>query len=381
MKHVWIAVSTGLLAAGCDPGAPGSDPWNDTDGGVDWQPEPGAESGTSDPLEPPDVSGEPLTCWAQTRDVTAPRGADVLLVLDKSGSMVTNRWDHDADPNTPRVTRWSSLHSVVENLVFDMHPEVGVGAVLFPAIDVASSDYGEAACRVASAPDASVVEGGGTAVLQAIPAADDVALYGGTPAREAILVAAEHLAGRPADRAKAIVLVTDGAANCSAGSRGGDAFTVYDEALDDVVAQVYETDGIPVYVIGIDIVDRWLETPAANPLERLSEVALAGGVPVDGEVPFYNSTTRDELQDALDTVAGQIGCTVRVEADFDSSRLRVEIDDAIVPEVSTCDASQPGWRLSSADEGSVAVELCPSSCEVLESAEQVRVGETCPPEP
>ena len=385
MKYVWSVMSAsciGLVVAGCDveqPG-PGTDPWADTEGGVEWDPETGHESG-DEPLEPPEVSGDPLTCWAETRDISGPRGADVVLVLDKSGSMVSNRWDHDSDVATPRVTRWNSLHSVVAKLVDGLEAEVGLGAVLFPAVDVPSDAYGPAACRVASAPDALVAPGGGANVLGAIPGADDTSLYGGTPTREAVRLAADHLKSISSERAKAIVLVTDGAANCSAESYGSETFTGYDEALDEAVAEVYDEDGIPVYVIGIDIVDRWLDNPGANPFERLSEVAWAGGVPADGDVPFYNSTDQQQLQSALETVAGQIGCTVRVEADFDPDRLRVQVDDATLPEVVACAPGSEGWRLLSSDEGYVAVELCAASCGSLQTAEQVRVGEICPPEP
>ncbi|HEY0133836.1 MAG TPA: hypothetical protein VGB85_07140, partial [Nannocystis sp.] len=84
---------------------------------------------------------------------------NVMLVLDKSGSMVSmpsGYWDHDnddpnddgvkdSDPNmmeaaTPRITRWQSLHEVVEFIVGAFDNSMNLGMVLFPST-TAKADY------------------------------------------------------------------------------------------------------------------------------------------------------------------------------------------------------------------------------------------------
>ena len=56
-----------------------------------------------------------------------------MLALDKSGSMVANPaglWDHDADPNTPKITRWNSLYQVVQLITTDYNNSINFGANL-----------------------------------------------------------------------------------------------------------------------------------------------------------------------------------------------------------------------------------------------------------
>ena len=59
-----------------------------------------------------------------------PVEPNIALVLDKSGSMVANPaglWDHDADPNTPKITRWNSLYQVVQFIVTDYNDSINFG--------------------------------------------------------------------------------------------------------------------------------------------------------------------------------------------------------------------------------------------------------------
>ncbi|WP_434420520.1 hypothetical protein [Nannocystis pusilla] len=146
---------------------------------------------------------------------------NVMLVLDKSGSMVTpdkGYWDHDgddanddgiqdADPMmmaaaTPKITRWKSLYSVVDFITGTFENSMNLGAVLFPS-KMAASAYNATACPVNMTPEVEIAPMNGQAILNAIPGADetDMTIKGGTPATKGVkaaLAEARHHPGRPA---------------------------------------------------------------------------------------------------------------------------------------------------------------------------------------
>src|SRR4029079_11581557 len=132
-----------------------------------------------------------------------------------------------------------------------------------------------------------------------------------TPATAGITTALAHLESLDDGRPAAMILITDGAANCSQGESGGDLFNVYDEDLPLIVADAWDRAGIPTYVIGIDIQSESM-APNTNPREKLNEVAQLGGVPQAGEVGFYDATTADALTSALDEIASSVSCTVQL---------------------------------------------------------------------
>ena len=69
------------------------------------------------PCEIPEIDLEPVV-------------PHVMLVLDKSGSMISNSWDHDNNNNTADVTRWNSLVSVVDLIVNQFGDQFEFGAQL-----------------------------------------------------------------------------------------------------------------------------------------------------------------------------------------------------------------------------------------------------------
>ena len=79
----------------------------------------------------------------------------VVLVVDKSSSMVSETWDADADPNTPAVTRWSTVHGVVSQFAADHEDIFALGLVLSPGTG-ATDTYDAAACQVAAVPDLQI---------------------------------------------------------------------------------------------------------------------------------------------------------------------------------------------------------------------------------
>src|SRR5690606_38657529 len=113
--------------------------------------------------------------------------------------------------------------------------------------------------------------------------------------------------------ARAIILVTDGAANCNNTLSAcfvdpksqecfEELFEIYDERLAQVVADAFNNESITTYVVGIDIQDTPPEDvkdgkPMANPHVELNKVAIAGGAPRDdANVKYYNASNELDLQ-------------------------------------------------------------------------------------
>jgi hypothetical protein len=374
-------IALGLLGLGCVDLVPES--------GVDLEPGidlPGTSDGAdgSDPAEYGDDSTggassgvDPAACFEGTVMLTVQR-PQVVLLLDKSYSMIEQRWDHDGDPLTPLVTRWSSLHTVVDGLVHEVEASVDFGVVLFPAPTVASNDIATA-CLVDPEPTVPVAPTNAHAIVDTLPGPEATDLYGGTPVGAGMAVALEHLAAVHDERAQAVVLVTDGAANCMAGTAGQAVFTEYDQDLAPMVAAAFAA-GVPTYVIGVDIVDAMGSVPVANPYVRLSELAVAGGVPAPGPEPFYNTTDEEQLLAALAGITSALGCTVVLDTPaISAGQVTVALDGVEVPQVAECGPDGIGWRFLQDAPPYESIELCPATCDVAHAYAVLDVTYACPP--
>ncbi len=312
----------------------------------------------------------------------------VMLVLDKSGSMVTapnGLWDHDANPDTPDVTRWNSLYSVVDFIVNSFNNSMNLGAVLFPS-KAAQSSYTEAACLVGDTPEVPVGQMNAAAILAAIPGPNEVSgIKGGTPATRGMLVALEDLEAVQGDQPKFVILVTDGAANCSPSAvENEELFEVYDAELATTVAGAFAM-GIPTYVVGIAITNVTSgATQDGNPdntntFDELNTLAEIGGVPREGEVKFYDTQDENELKAALEAISMQIlSCTIELNPvpkypDY------VEVEVAGVEygttQVTDC-ATESGWQFT--DESMTAIELCGQACADFQLSGSLDAQYRCP---
>ncbi|MBP7292303.1 MAG: VWA domain-containing protein [Nannocystaceae bacterium] len=358
----WDDPGPGITSVGGD-----SSDGNDSDSGSD------SDSGGDSDSD----SGDDGVLWCGETDLAvAPTSPQIVLVLDKSNSMVSNTWDHDGVAATAEITRWHSLYDVVGDLVtdFDDSP-MEIGALMFPSVTLTSNDAATA-CLVPSEPDVAVAGGNADDILAAMPAADSTQIWGGTPTAAAIQVAADELRMLDPSMPRAIVLITDGAANCMQGVPDAQIFTRYDETLAPLVRSIYETDGIPTYVVGIDIVNQTVDVPVANPWQRLGEVALAGGVPAAGDEPFYNTRDELELYDALRSIADGLQCSVALDdLPSDPDRVHLALGDAALAYSASCEGGT-GWRYGEAG----SVELCGSTCDSFLAGGEMHAAFDCVPE-
>jgi hypothetical protein len=330
---------------------------------------------TDETAETADDEEEPPTCSSTTATAAAVP-PNVVLVLDKSRSMVLHSWDDDGLEQTDDVTRWYSLYQTVEIVGEQYASGMSLGLTLFPSSQ-ASSDFDEA-CLVESEPDVPVGSHTAADLLAVMPDADELDIYGATPAAAGIATARAHLAAIDDGRPKAMILVTDGAANCGADAVGNDKFQLYDEDVPQIVSDAWMIDQIPTYVVGIDI-EETSQNPDTQPREKLDEVAQLGGVPREGEVGFYDARDADALLAALDEIAASVSCTVELgQAPTEPDQLVISIDGEVVQHLDSCEDGS-GWVY--ADPDLMHIELCNAACDALLAEGEIEAEFTCPPQP
>jgi hypothetical protein len=286
---------------------------------------------------------------------------NVMLVLDKSGSMVT-AWDHDADPDTAPITRWNSLHQVVESVVTTFDAAASFGATLFPSA-AATGDVANA-CVTSPTSEVPVAPMNLAAIVAGIPPAEDAGLMGGTPATAGVILGRDHLLGLDPESPRVLVLVTDGAANCSVDAVDPTELVLYDEQLPVVVGAAWTDHGIPTYVVGIDATDVVAELGIST-IDALDEVAAAGGKPLAGPHQFYQTTNQTELEAALQEIVDDaVGCTLPLEpTPAFPDLLEIHVDGALVPQVAGCD--EDGWMYGDPPGSYDSIVLCGTWCDEL----------------
>ncbi len=401
MMHRHLTLAGLLCVAGGCPSADSGEDTADGSGGIASFTGSGTDGSTTDanPTTGEDTvadtgsssSGE-LNCGEQEFVLEAVP-PNVVLVLDKSGSMVQNEWDADNDPMTATETRWRSLYDVVSFVVNTFEAEINFGAVLFPSTN-AIAELGAGACVVNAQPEVPVASTNAAGVLDGIPAASAVGtINGATPATAGVQTALDHLNSLDENIDRFMILITDGAANCSADADtaacpglGCGLMEEYDTNLSSVVGDAFATDGVPTFVIGIDIVDELVGADPndgqveANTFNELNTVAEAGGRAREGDEKFFNATNEIELQAALAEIAGQVvSCTIPLsEEPTDPDFVEVEIGGMAFDRVADCE-TEDGWVYSNPEGPYDAIELCNAACDALAESGELDATFGCPP--
>jgi hypothetical protein len=329
--------------------------------------------------------------------------ARVMLVLDKSGSMLT-KWDHDNLESTLDQSRWVSLLSVVQSITTQFDDSIDFGAQIYPSAD-AKAVWSTEACLVEESPEVPLAPHNGSTIMATLRSFDAAMIKGGTPTTEGMKSAIAHLDHLKMNTGEtSIVLITDGSANCDQSSEAcaddgesqaclDDMFEAYDENLEPSVADAFSNHGYATYVVGIDIANEFIDKPGnpkVNPYQALNDLAIAGGKPrANPYERFYNATNEDELQSALHAIAAEIRtCVVALSAppnmppapnqvEFVSFRLVGE-EVPFLRGATSC-TGHHGWRWTDPSGPYESIEVCGSWCDILKMEAKIDGVYRCEP--
>ncbi len=294
---------------------------------------------------------------------------DLLIVLDKSASMVWPGCAAAGDPilagcrngvsTTPPYQapfdRWAPSVAALEATTAALQARVRFGLMLFPDVPLPGAfppftNQGcqpgtilvapglNTAAQIAAALDAETADGDSTPIpgtLRAAHASLGTALVG----PDAV------------PTPKYILLVTDGAPNCSV---DGQQAPSIEQANLQSYAEIdsLTADGIKTFVIGYDT------RATASLAVVLDEMARRGGT---GEQQHREVTDEGSLLDAIAAIAGQVtSCTYQLDmAPPDAKKVRVTLDgqDRM--------RGPDGWELT----GERTIELLGATCTEIQNAE------------
>jgi len=361
MKRFDIALASASLAVmlatfGCssnnNDGASSLDPGVDAGGTVD--PGSGLEAAVTDP----DGGGGPIVdgaCGGAMMKATA-RDANLLLVLDKSGSMLQR-------PAGFSVKKWDAVKIAMRDALTPVKNRISLGLEMFPNDTTGSGDVcampgGGAAVTVGIGPGTETVDKILAAVNAATPA-------GATPTAKALAEAYLYFttgSGKDLAGDKYVILATDGGPNCgtmascsaemcttnidgscpSGGnccdpSTGGSRTSCLD--ADAVVAELDALRGVGVktFVIGIPGTEAY-----KTHLDRFAE---AGGmVNTAGPNKYFSVEAAGGvagLTSVFELITGELITSCRVSLDQaapDPANINVYVDEKVIPQ-----GGEDGW--------------------------------------
>jgi hypothetical protein len=287
----------------------------------------------------------------------------VMLIVDVSSSMYES-WDHDQDALTPAIPRWVTARGLLDQVIPALDDDIYFGLQRAPSVDAcpaATVDDPNCTdadvCLVGATPEIEIGELHGEPILASLPdaSASALELVGGSPIGAAYVSALDHLLAQPEQTVSAIVLVTDGGANCSEPSLP-EAVEVFDDELAALVSSAYVEHGVATFVVGVGVGEQpslpaQPDSPAVDIYTALNQLGLAGGAPWDGGTQprkFYDAAQPDELLLALDTGEGITDCTVDVLSNgyplepVQIPYVVIETNGQELPYVLDCE-SENGW--------------------------------------
>jgi von Willebrand factor type A domain len=311
---------------------------------------PNLDTGGSLSLDQGGSGGQPLVAngeCAQQNFVLASKPADVLLVLDRSKSMI----EHTVPPMD--LTRWDAVVAALTAVISETDATVSWGLKLFPEGEGKSCIE----TSVTDAIPAEIMPRNAAKVNGVINTTE--ALGNGTPTGDAIAKAASYLKSRGVSN-QYIVLATDGEPSCPSG----------DDAVDYAVEKIAEAKaaGFPTYVIGVLDPD---ENESSFP--RLNKMAEAGGTArndASSTDKFYNAYSVAELTKALEAVTGQVAsCVFEFEkAPPDASNIAVKVNGAVLAQDTN---KAQGWDYTS--DQHLALELYGDACQQIKGGTENKV--------
>ncbi|MBN2573535.1 MAG: VWA domain-containing protein [Deltaproteobacteria bacterium] len=301
-----------------------------------------------------------------TEQSTTRQPVDILLVLDRSGSM---QWSLTEDctcagggagiggscPDTVDCTtpsRWAAVAPAVQQTL-ENSTYVNWGLKFFPSGGGGGGPAGGGVCAVNDQVEVAVGPDSATSIQSLV---DSATFVNATPTALAIQKATAYLQGLADDNEKVILLATDGQPNCKDGSVNSADL----EGATAACAAAAEA-GIPVYVVGI-----------GPDLDNLSDLAQAGGTN-----DYYQVNSPEQLADALTAISKIVGsCTYLTDtAPEDPDNVAVYVNKQLIEQ-----NAADGWKYGSSTQEIVLTgSYCQDITDGKDTTVQILFG--CPGAP
>jgi hypothetical protein len=254
----------------------------------------GATAGAGVPmicLNPGDVDCQ-RACGLEAVPVTKV-AADVLIIFDRSVSMIDPATGGSCGNPTPCGSKWMEMTTAVEKVVSQTDTTISWGLKLF-------ADSG--ACGIAPGATVPVAASNGAMITAALTTSSP---GGHTPTRLAVQAGAAYLASLGTPAPKYILLATDGIPNCIPGNHSQTAYDMAGaaQAVADAAAM-----GIPTFVLGVGTGGSSMDAMVFDP--TLTALATAGGKPRAGTPNYYHVSSSADVVAALGAIQGQVNSCV-----------------------------------------------------------------------
>ena len=304
----FAALALAGVAAGCsfDKTSSQDYPWNkgNTDAGttpgIDLQAPPGDDGGEK-------IHSDASQTCVVTKPKTTSQPPDVLIVLDRSGSMNDKIDGTACTGGCGANSKWTQMTKALEAFAPTVETKVNWGLKLF-ATPKADS------CSVGSGAEVKPAASNSAAIMGAIGA---TSAGSSTPTTAAVQGAAAYLKTLNDGFPKFILLATDGiptcgTTQCAPGVNTGGSPTACDDAnAIAAVKSVHDTMQIPTFVVGIG-------TATGGGDATLTSMAQAGGYPRAGSPSYYPVGSAAELTQAFETITGMVqSCTFTIDPPID----------------------------------------------------------------
>ncbi len=280
--------------------------------------------------------------------IVSSKPADVLLVLDRSKSMIENTVPPNGD------SRWDAVVPALTSVISATDSAISWGLKLFPE--------GEGSqCIAESVTDAipAPIKPGNAATVNGIIQSTE-ALGNGTPTGAAIAKATEYLKSRTAG-SQYILLATDGDPSCPKGDDAAEEQAI--SAIADAKAA-----GFPVYVIGVlDPEEDDGKFPTLNAMAEAGGTALPES-PLGTK--FFQVNSQDDLKAALLQVTGEVA-----SCEFPFTKRPPNVKNIGVQIGGVWVDQDPnrleGWEYTS--DAYLGIELFGSACQQVKTSAEVSV--------
>lgn len=221
-----------------------------------------------------------------------PKNADIMMVLDRSGSM---KDVPDGAPSGSTTTKWQIVVPAMEQIVTSTQSSISWGLKTFP--EAYTDSMSDCAGGITKAIDVQMTAMDGTQMNATISATTPNG--SGTPTADAVTAAANYLKTVSDPNPKYLLLATDGEPTCLGTSKDTSSA---DTAAVTAVANALSA-GFPTFVVGI-------ATSKTSSNTELNMLATAGGAGIPSSNPlashYYLANDATELQAALQAITGQI---------------------------------------------------------------------------